>query len=340
MNNTKNATRVGDFPKIDLEECARRIRDTRRPLILMHVRPDGDTVGTAAALCRIFTRMGRHPYYACPDRIPERLSFLTEGLECAIDPETREPLTDLSELEPIAVDVPSVGQLGFISELVTVGLTVDHHAVSTPYSPHYTVAGASSAGEVLLGIAELLAKWGEITLDREIAEPLYAAIASDTGGFAYSSATPTTYRRAAGLIELGIDHTEICRRLFSSKSRDQLRAEGYVASKMQTDAGGRIAYFTLSLAERESLGLDHAHFECAIDVVRSLIGCELAMTVKEAEPGSYKASLRSTGPNVAEVAAGHSGGGHALAAGCSPVGGSVSEAAESLLCDLRKLLKM
>ena len=327
-----------DFESLTLDECANRLLGIENPLVLMHVRPDGDTVGSGAALCRIFEALGKHPRFACPDPIPKRLAFLTEGLELAISPETRDPLCDISSLTAVSIDVPSLPQLGFIGELLEVTLTIDHHQVNRPYAPNYTVGGASSAGEVLLGVARRLESLGKIKIDKSIATPIYAAMVSDTGGFAYSSANPDTYRRAAELIELGVDHPDIYRRLFSSKSREQIRAEGYVAERMLTAAGGRIAYFTLSLEERESLGLDHTHFETAIDVVRSLFGCEIAVTVKEAEAGVFRASIRSTSKNVAEIAARHSGGGHALAAGCSPVGESVLDAAEALLTDLIPLV--
>ena len=212
-----------DFESLTLDECANRLLGIENPLVLMHVRPDGDTVGSGAALCRIFEALGKHPRFACPDPIPKRLAFLTEGLELAISPETRDPLCDISSLTAVSIDVPSLPQLGFIGELLEVTLTIDHHQVNRPYAPNYTVGGASSAGEVLLGVARRLESLGKIKIDKSIATPIYAAMVSDTGGFAYSSANPDTYRRAAELIELGVDHPDIYRRLFSSKSREQIR---------------------------------------------------------------------------------------------------------------------
>ena len=338
MNDVKTEERTLDFPALTLDECASLILNTERALILMHVRPDGDTVGSASALYRIFESLGKEAYLACPDPIPDRLAFLTEGMKLAIDPETKEPLTDLSRLEAVSIDVPSEKQLGFIAEMLKVSYSIDHHAKSTPFARNYTVSSASSAAEVLFAVAERLEELGKITLDARIGAPMYAAMTSDTGRFSYPSATPTTYRRAARLVELGIDHTDICHRLFSQKTREELRAEGYVATRMMTAANGKISYFTLTLEECESLGLKRDDFECAIDVVRKLIGCVIAVTVKESEPGVFRASIRSTGPAIAEVAARHGGGGHFLAAGCSPVGECVEDAAEALIRDLIPLL--
>ena len=306
----------------------------------MHVRPDGDTVGSCAALCRIFEKLGRKVYYACPDPIPDRLAFLVEGLTAAIDPIKKTPLIPLDTLTPITVDVPSIKQLGFIAELVKVELSIDHHAVSEPFAPNYTVGGASSAGEVLLTIADLLAESLGIELDSAIATSLYAAIASDTGGFAYRSATPTTYRHAARLIELGAEHTDVCRRLFSSKPLEQLRAEAYIAESIRLAADGRISYALITSADIERLGFPRESFDDAISIVRSVAGAELAFTVREIEDGSFKVSLRSTDKNVAEIAKRHSGGGHALAAACTPMAKSADEAAEIILAELSELLKI
>jgi phosphoesterase RecJ-like protein len=189
---------------------------------------------------------------------------------------------------------------------------------------------------VLLGVAKELESRGLIKITKEIAYPIYTAISSDTGGFAFSNATADTHRAAADLISFGIDHADINRRLFMSKSRAQIRAEGFVASKIATDGKGKIAYASISRAECESLGLDVSDFETAIDVVRSLMGAEVAFVVKETDRG-FKASIRSTGANVAEIAARHGGGGHVRAAGCNIDAKSVEEAANLLLSELEAL---
>ena len=316
-----------DFEDISLSECVDRLLLVNNPVVLMHIRPDGDTVGSSAALCEIFRAMGKEARYASADKIPERLAFLTEGCES----------TDTFEgYDAIAVDVASPAQLGELFDKVKVSLTIDHHQFNTPFSPNYTVKGASSAGEVIFGIAKELERRGAIKINKRIAERLYAAISSDTGGFVFSNAISETYRSAAELIEYGIDHADINHKLFMSKTREQIAAEGLVASKIKTSAEGKIAYAAISGEDMETLGLSSADFDCGIDVVRSLMGVEIAFIVKETERG-FKASLRSVGANVAEIAAKHGGGGHIRAAGCSVDARSADEAAEILLSDLKEL---
>lgn len=304
------------------KECAELILEATDPIVVMHSRPDGDTVGTGAALMAVLRALGKEPRYACSDPIPERLAFLVEGYLAAEPPYVG---------EAIAVDIPSFAQLGALGEVLIPKFVIDHHEFGSPFAPVYVVHGASSAAEVLYGVINILIDMGKITLTKEIAYPLYAAISSDTGCFCYSNTAPSTYRLAATLAEVGIDYADINHRLFNSKSEKQLKSEGIIATKIRTADSGRIAYATISKAERDAAGIEAEHFETAIDVVRSLRGAEVAFVVKENDRGEFKASLRSTGMNVAEIAAEFGGGGHMRAAGCTVARDSVDSAAEALL---------
>lgn len=316
---------MADTRALTLAECTDILLSLKKPLVVMHQRPDGDTVGSGAALCKIFERLGKRAVYTSADPIPKRLSHLVEGL-CRVD--------DFEGLQAVSIDVASPSQLGDIRDRLDVLLMIDHHAKSTPYAPHYTLPDLSSAGEVLYNIVLELERRGLLTLDKEIATLLYAAISSDTGGFIFSSAKESTYLLAAKLISLGIDHSEINRRLFHSKPIEQLRAEGFVATKIKTAGGGKLAYATITKAERDEISLPFSAFECAIDIVRTLLGTEVAFAIKETDKGEFKASLRSTGKNVAEIAAAHGGGGHIRAAGCTVSAKDIDEAAEILIKEL------
>ena len=303
----------------------------KNPIVIMHARPDGDTAGSASALLKILHSLGTTAEYACADNVSERLAFLLEG-------ESRAESLDGREL--IAIDVASPTQLGELSAYKdNISLTIDHHRVSSPFSDNYTIPDASSAGEVLFTVLSELIDMGKCELDEKIAYPMYASISSDTGGFIYSSVTPETHRIAARLIETGIDFSDINHRLFNSKSSSQIRAEGFIASRIRTEADGRIAYATLSAKDRAELDLHPSDFETAIDVVRSLRGAEIAFFVRENDEGAVKASIRSTGADVASVAASFGGGGHVRAAGCSIAAKSAEEGAAMLLEKIKGVIK-
>lgn len=321
---------MADFKELSLSECVDILLLTERPLVLMHVRPDGDTVGSAAGLMRLFKMLGRPVKYASTDKVPDRLAFLLEGLDMASE-------NEYASMTPISIDVPSPMQLGDIIERIPAPrLMIDHHEVASPFADIYTVRGMSSAGEVLYLIAEEMIRRGLITMTPELAYPIYAAISSDTGSFAYSNTSSDTYRRAASLIDTGIDFTDINHRLFSSKSAEQLRAEGLVSGRLYTSSGGRVAYSYISRAEREAMGLMMEHFETAIELVRSVRGAEIAFIIKETDKGEFKGSLRSVGADVTKVASRFMGGGHIRAAGCTVKAESAEEAARILLLAVEK----
>lgn len=314
-----------EYKTLTPKECAERLLELDRVAVLTHARPDADTVGSAAALCRALISLGKDAVILCPDPIPKRLSFLVEELTVSDEEGDR---------AAVAVDVASRSQLGRLGD-ISVTLTVDHHATSTPFSSHYTVKDSSSAAEVLYSVLLELERISDFKIDGSVAYGLYAAMSSDTGGFIYSSAGAETHRVAARLIEFGIDFADINHRLFNSKSEERIKAEGLVGSKLRSALDGRVSYATISKKEREAAGLPLVEFDGAVDVVRAREGAEIAFFVREEDDGSIRASLRSVGFNVAEIASVLGGGGHIRAAGCSPKAESV-EAAAQLIIDLIK----
>ena len=317
-----------EYKSLSASDTAEILLTLKNPIILMHTRPDGDTVGSASALIKILRRLGKEARYASADKVPERLAFLLEGEKIA---------ESLEDGELVAIDVASPSQLGAYKDLSErVMLTIDHHRVNMPFSDNYTLPDASIAGEALYTVIEELEAMGKIELDEKIAYPIYASISSDTGGFIFSSATAKTYRVAARLIETGIDFADINRKLFHSKSPSQIKAEGFISSKLQTALNSKISYATLSKCDRENLGINSDCFETAIDIVRSVMNSEIAIFVRENDDGSVKASIRSTGFNVAEVAATFGGGGHIRAAGCTLPVSTAEDGANLIISEITK----
>lgn len=325
-------TKNPEYKSLTAGECAKRILKIEKPIVLIHPRPDGDAVGTACALCEIFAQLGRECSFLSADKIPARLNFIPERVGVSV-------ATDTEGLEAIAVDVASPAQLGALREkLPSPTLMIDHHAIGEQFADGYIVPEASSAAEVLLDVARELINAGRIKMTDKLAYALYTAITSDTGCFAYSNTSPKTLRCAADLIEVGIDSADINHRLFNSKNKSQIKAEGIVAGRLKTAFSDKVAYVAITLTDLENAELTYEDFETAIDVVRSLEGAEIALVAKETEIGKYKISLRSTGKNVAEVAAELGGGGHVRAAGCTVIAKDAVCAVNTVLSKLKNII--
>ena len=323
---------MNEFKLLDAKTTAKRLRGLSLVAILIHKNPDGDAVGSAAALANVLTQLGARPYVMSPDKIPDRLKFILDYTSTSV---REQALTE----DAISIDVASPAQLGSLyNNAPTPFLMIDHHEMGEQFADGYIVPGAASASEALFDVIEVLLREKRIALTNELAFALYAATSSDTGCFAYSNASAKTHALAARLIATGIDTADINHRLFNSKSPEQIRAEGYVASVIKTTAGGRIGYATLTVKDMADIGLSLEHFDTAIDVVRTLRGIEVALFLKEIEPGVFKASMRSTGANVAELCSRFGGGGHIRAAGCAISATDIESAANILTQEIAKII--
>ena len=319
---------------ISAREACEIIKGLGDTVICTHRRPDGDTVGTAAALALLLREMGKRAVVTCADGIPERLEFvLAEGT--AVSPEEARELKDKG-WSVVSVDVASPFQLGALYDVLPEQeLVIDHHSVSSPFARTYCLPDAPSASFVLYGLVTELCSEGKDYLTHPVAEAIYTALSSDTGCFRFSNATPDAHLVAARLLAVGVDGARINRLLFDSKPKGQIRAEGFIAAGTTVLDSG-ISYASVTLDDLATLGLDSEHFETAIDVVRSVRGTEIAIVAKETERGSYKISLRSTETDVASIAARFGGGGHIRASGCTVSAQSANEAIERVIAELKK----
>ncbi len=325
---------MSDFQKLSLGKTAERLLTFEAPQIAIHVHPDGDTVGSAAALAHAFRSLGKQVIILSADPIPERLAFLTEGLTVGAPEKGRETLT---------VDVASPAQLGALREILTGDLAphlqIDHHERGETFADTLVEPHAAAAGEIVFSLLTALEREGKIPpLSKETLTCLYAAISSDTGGFRFANTTAETHRIAAHLLERGIDAAQINRLLFASHSEDELRAEAAVINAIRTECDGTLAYavITLSMREKDRLPLDA--FETAVDIVRSLRTAKIAAVLKESKVQTFKVSLRANQADVASIAALFGGGGHKLAAGCTIKAENAEEAWKMLAPHLKKAL--
>ena len=325
--------RTTEFKRLSASEAATRLLDIKKPRVLVHIRPDGDAIGSAAALCLVFDKLGVLAKIVSADKIPERLKFILEYTGVFLAGECEGDTSD------VAIDVASPAQLGKLyDEQHLPTLMIDHHIVGEAFADGYISPTASSAAEALFDIIEELIGMGKIELDEKLAFALYTAISSDTGRFSYSSTTPKTHRIAARLMECGIDASDINRRLFDSKTHDQIRAEGFIASRIKTEECGAVTYATLTASELASLGILAENFETAIDVIRSVRGAEISFFVREVGEKQYKASLRSVKVDVSQIAKIFGGGGHIKASGCTVMAESMDNAVEMIMKEIKAVI--
>lgn len=332
---------MGYFHELSLEQLCERLCENKKTLIVFHARPDADAVGSAFALRELLRMMQIPAICACADEVPERLRFLTDGVQGSV---LLDEHMGLDHERVISVDSASPQQLGDLFGRLNkrVDLMIDHHANGTVYADYYLDAEASATGEILYEIAWLLQKQNKISeIPPRVINACYAAICSDTGCFRHANTTPRTLRCAAELLEAGALQSEINRRLFESKSVKQVRAEGEAARRLSLYDGGKIASVTFPYSSKFALSLADENLETIIDVPRSISGVEVAFSVRQPEDSPFfRVSMRSANDvDVAAVCAQFGGGGHKRAAGCSLEAANVYEAEERVLEAVRKAMR-
>lgn len=301
-------------------EAARLLLGWDELLLLTHVRPDGDTVGSAAALCQALRDRGKTAYllpnpeltatyapyaapYAAPEGFVPRHVVSVDIAALSLLPENARPYQD------------------------RIDLAIDHHPSQEFFARETCLEAESAAcGEIVYNIITRLTP---VTPD--IALPLYVAVSTDTGCFVYSNTTARTHRIAAALMDCGIDVAPVNKALFRTKSRTRLAMEAWMAEWAEYYDHDRVVVMQIPL----SLCLDYKATEADVEELSSLAalveGTDCGVTLRELKDGRVKISLR-TGPrvNATEVCALLGGGGHAAAAGAT-LHGTLSEVKQAVL---------
>ena len=305
-------------------EVAKFLQERGKFLILTHKNPDGDTVGSAAALCRALRALGKSAYLLDNPGFTARFAPYLEGLIGEI-PE---------DATVVAVDVADVTLLPKNAQDLRVSLAIDHHDTHRIYCENRLVIGSAAAcGEVIFSVIESLG----VTLTEEIARALYLAIATDTGCFSFSNTTVETHLIAAKLFPLVPDAHKINHTFCVQKTRRRAALEARLLSEAEDAFGGACMVLTITRALMEELSLVDDDLDNIASIARAIEGVSLAIVVRELKDGSCKASLRSE-PSVdsAAICAEFSGGGHTCAAGCT-IKGTPTQVKEALLSKIQEL---
>ena len=295
--------------KLTLNEAADFFKTHDDYLILTHRRPDGDTVGSAAALCRALRALGKRARIYPNPQLTPKFAPCHEGL-------TGEPARGDTV---VSVDIADRSLFPFGAEQAEVALAIDHHGTNSGFAARtHTDETRAACGEILVELLPLLG----VTMDKPMADALYTAISTDTGCFRYANVTANTFRCAAVCAEAGADVFQINRVFFETKRMARLRLEAYLTEHIEFFAGGRVALFAIPNALMDELGLTEDDVDDISGFGRTIEGVQIAAMLREVENGLGKLSLR-TGKeyNAAKICAKLGGGGHPGAAGASVPGG-------------------
>lgn len=293
------------------------VRSHERFVLTSHIRPDCDALGSELGMAGVLEALGKNVCIVNGQATPPNLQFLDPhrkilALHEDIHPEQ---LQDRQVL--MILDTSAWAQLGPMGEVVktthAMKAVLDHHVGEDDLGAvYFKNTQAEATGRLVAEAAEQLG----VQLTKDVANPLFAALATDTGWFRFSSAQAGTYRTAAHLIEAGADPARLYRSLYEQETLGRCRLRGLILSRLQTEYDGRLVYTHVLKEDFEQCGALPQDTEDAINLSLAIAGTQFAVILVEQATGGFKLSFRSRCELDCNRIANHfGGGGHKAAAG-------------------------
>lgn len=307
------------------------VRSGKRFLVTCHVRPDADALGSALGFAWILRAIGKEAVVLAEGGVPPMLRFL-DGHQEVVDvpPPGEFDATFIMDAAAVAL-VPRLPPI----ELSGPRIIVDHHAGHDGYGDIVVRdIRAVATAEVVLQLAEDL---GVEDIPVPSAQPLYAALCADTGGFRYTGTSAATHRLAARLLERGVDPWQVASHLFERWSPERMKLLAEVLATMKVE--GPLVVVPIDSAMMARSGATDDMVEGMVNYGRMLNDTEIsALLWIPKGTTSVKVSLRSAGrADVARVAAALGGGGHRNAAGAT-IAADLTEAERRLVEEAKREL--
>jgi phosphoesterase RecJ-like protein len=310
--------------KSTLNQASRLIRRAQQPLLVCHVAPDGDALGSLTGLAYALRQLDHSPIAACPDTIPARFDYIPNVGAVVQD------FTDPFDLV-VALDCSDLGRLGDFPRLPHFNqhplINIDHHVTNVGFGDVDLVdPRASSTAEVLLRLLEHM----DVSLDKTLATCLLVGMVTDTRGFRTNNVTPGVMETALRLMEAGASLPYITRHSLDCRPMVGMHLWGAALARVQSKDG--VIWTSMPLEMRRGIGY---HGDGDAGLVSFLLTAEEAdasVVFVEQDDGRIEVGMRAApGFDVARLALRFGGGGHALAAGFSTPG--PLEAAEERVLD-------
>ena len=297
-----------------LAEAAGTLDRADEVVLVCHVNPDADALGSLLGLACFLGRRGKQVVATWPNGLAEPPRWLEAlpGREYLVEPKNL-PKTPAVLVTLDAADPARLAGLEHLLKKATTVVCIDHHRTNRGFGTINLVDGdAAATAELVFRLIEEMS--GGITPD--VSTCLYAGLVTDTGRFQYESATPEVLRIAAALREQAFDHAALAQTLYEDNTLPYLRLLGKVLDRAVHDPGADLVWTYLTRKDLKEAGVAIQETDDLIDVLRTAREADVVAVLKEQREGGFKVSLRSRGKaDVAAVSARFGGGGHRLASG-------------------------
>jgi len=330
VNKEQNKTMLAIF-----DDMSSIIGESQKVLVVSHIDPDGDAIGTQLAFADYLRFLKKDVYLVKESDLPEKYKFLPD-VDLIKNIEDYDQ--DLGIDTVIILECPEFNRLGkaytLFGDKVRI-INIDHHRDSSMLGDvNWIEPMRSSVGEMIFEYFEA----SGFNINKDIATQLYTAILTDTGRFRYNATSPRTMEIVGKLIAAGADPKYICDEVYYNLSQSTMMLTAKVLHSIEYHCSGRICLLTLTKKMLEDSGADMSESDGLVDFTLFTEGVVVGALIKESDRNATKISMRSRdGINVAEIAAKFSGGGHFNAAGCT-IGENLGNAKKVILEHLKEEL--
>ncbi|AEH10916.1 MULTISPECIES: DHH family phosphoesterase [Protofrankia] len=305
---------VGEQRNRAVEAILSAVQGGESILLVAHVDPDGDSLGSAIALGLALRTLGSRAsvsFDSDPFVVPRSLTFLP-GQDLLVPPALVPATPDLV----VTLDAGSLGRLGALGRVATRArrmVVIDHHASNTRFGDINVIdADAASTSVMITDVIDALG----VELDHDLAVAIYTGLVTDTGSFRYAATTPVVHQLAARLLATGIRHDLITRTVWDTHRFGYLRLLGELLGRARLEPEHDLVWTWCAFPDLTRAGLTLDEIEGVIDIVRATAEAEVAVVCKQGADEVWRVSVRSKGAvDVGAVCTELGGGGHRFAAG-------------------------
>jgi phosphoesterase RecJ-like protein len=316
---------------------AKIVRSEQRFLLTSHILPDCDALGSELGMAGVLEALGKEVTIVNGHATPPNLAFIDPRKKLktlGVDVQAGALTQGFDVL--MILDTSAWAQLGPMSEVIQASnarkLLVDHHVGEDELgAEHFKDTSAEATGMLVMDAADTLG----VEITPEIAVPLFAAIATDTGWFRFGSATSETYRAVARLIDAGASPTRIYASLYEQDTLGRVKLRGVILARVATELEGRLAHTHVLNEDFAATSALPSDTEDVVNMALAIAGTQVAVILVEQPNGGFKISFRSRSHvDCNQVARQFGGGGHKAAAGAF-VPGDYASASRQVLDAVR-----
>ena len=319
------------------EAIEQSIRNARRVMVITHVSPDGDAIGSILGLGWALRWMGKEYTLACADPVPRRFTYLPGSEAIVTGPEPVLSPAEVGEYDlVISLDCGDLERMGAAYDESLAGLpliNIDHHVTNTHFGTiNWIDTGAASAAEMVLDLAESL----RVPLDSDMALCLLNGIVTDTRGFRIPKTPLRTMQAVVKLMEAGAQLPEVTDHVFNRRPFSDICLWAKALNSLRFD--GRIIWSQITRTMRQECAFSENGAAGLVNFLGTTDEADVAIVFIEKDDGQIKVGMRSVpGVDVSAVARDLGGGGHPQAAGCT-LDSNLNEAREKVLTAVKETL--